>query len=354
MKTPFYDAANNSWKIKVKVDGLWKARTLSKGRENEAAALAAASLLFQPEPIVVVKPLGDLADYADRYCRQHPSASSREGNRRRVGLLKRFVVWASEQGLDKVEHVTHSHMKNYVESRLSHTKHSTIVSDLACIQGMFSEACRDELVTKNPVTQVARTTRIAERKNRGKEDKIKYYTREQQCRVVDALRFALPKYRDLAYLMLATGLRVEAARNIEASWITKDWYVDVPQAHDKGGKGYRTYVFLKDVPAIREILEWRMKENPTGRLFGEIASDSRPYHYFAEYYLRHKMADIHELAHYNHIFRHSFAVRRVENGMAVHILQKFLGHHDIKITQIYATPSEDALGEAVAAINAMS
>ena len=62
------------------------------------------------------------------------------------------------------------------------------------------------------------------------------------------------------------------------------------------------------------------------------------------------MTDVVAIGAYNHAWRHTFAVRRVEDGMAIHVLQKLMGHHDIRITQRYAKVSDHAMMEAIAEV----
>jgi integrase len=121
--------------------------------------------------------------------------------------------------------------------------------------------------------------------------------------------------------------------------------VAVPAANDKGGEGYKTYVFGEDA---RRTIDQRIQDHPNGRLFPEVKSATQAYHYFERLYKSSKkLDDVVAMGAFNHTFRHTFACNRVEQGMSIHDLMKFMGHHDVKVTMVYAKHSEDAIWRAI-------
>ena len=225
---------------------------------------------------------------------------------------------------------------------------------------MFKKAIAEGWMVINPAKDAAKDARDRadsvgdDDDDQDNQDNIenKYYTREQQVRTLAALTDAIPKYRELVVVMLATGMRVDAARSMRSSWVNEKHMIRIPRSRDKGGKGYTTHAFGAEAKAI---IDRRCQEHPDGSIFPEIKSDGSSYHYLAEFYRRHEdLQDIIEIGAYNHAWRHTFAVRRVEDGMAIPVLQKFMGHGGIKMTMRYAKVSDHAMMEAIEAIEALA
>ena len=54
-----------------------------------------------------------------------------------------------------------------------------------------------------------------------------------------------------------------------------------------------------------------------------------------------------------HIGRHSFATMLLTNKVDLPVIQELLGHHDVKVTQIYAKVVSKRKEEAINALNFM-
>ena len=258
MATPYYDKANETWKIKVKEDGKWKSRTLCKGEfadtpPDEILKLAAA--LAPVEVVQVAEATGDgLRAYSELYLKRHPSKRV-NGVRRRESLLRRFCEFAEGRGWLTIDSVGVRQINDWVDHRQGVEKagDATIVSDLAILQGLFRSAIEEGRISANPATIPAKQARKRSSLSGiddEEQEEIKFYTREQQERIFSVLPLALPQYRDLVVLLLATGMRADAAIHMEASWLREGHLVRIPEKFDKGGAGYTTYLFGDEAKAV--------------------------------------------------------------------------------------------------------
>jgi len=146
------------------------------------------------------------------------------------------------------------------------------------------------------------------------------------------------KHNLIIKLLYGCGLRVGEVVNLNARDIDfdrelihvrlakgrKDRFVKIPGSVDKD---LRNYLGLLQ----GEIL---FPSNRTGKLtiesIQEIVKQSA------------KRAGIKKRV-YPHLLRHSFATHLLENGTDLRIIQKLLGHSDIKTTQIYTQISQASI-----------
>ncbi len=363
MSTPYFDKANNSWKIKVKTDKGWSPRILGPGKPGQPIPddLLTLAIPFMgsqskiPETVTETIDGTTLKSYCDLYFKRY---LKREGSIRRLkNTLTQFLEFADKQNLKLLKQVGIKEINSFVDSRRDKgTEDSTICSDLAQLQGLFTMAIEEQVyLANNPVKSPASKVRqaIATANSESDDDdlhgEIKYYTREQQSEILKTLNlFGNPKYVDFVKVMLATGMRADALVNMDFKWI-KDGYVRIPKRWDKGKTGYMTYLFSDEAKAI---IARRLEYHNEGRVFPDINSTTQVYHYLDRFYRSHKLAHIADMGSCNHAWRHTFATNRVEEGLSIEVLQQFMGHHSVKITQRYAKVSNDALHAAVAMIEA--
>ena len=347
-----FDRPNKAWKVKFKADKGWKAKTLCKGEYAKPTpdyVIALAEAILKPADATPVKAGKgtNLREWFDIYNRRHPSVKE-NGIRRRVSLLRRFGEWAESQGRTVLEDIRVADINAWVDQRqgVEGAGHSTIVADLACLQGVFRTAIDEERIAKNPVTIPAKNARSRAQaaKDNAEDEEIKYYTRDQQARIMRLVPRMPVHWGELIRVMLHTGLRVEAASQIEAGWLQPNHDLRIPKRWDKAKTGYTTHVFGSEA---KDIIAQRIAAHPTGRIFPEVTT-GRSWHFFDEFYSRYGgYEDIIAIGSYNHTFRHTFAVRNVEAGMPIPILQKLLGHRNIRTTMIYAKVSDVAMTNAI-------
>ena len=366
MATPYFDAANNSWKIKVKTDKGWKPKILGPGKPGQPIS---DNLLKLAEPYMgkatkVIQASPETTDHKagttlEAYCQGYRKRYLKrpESIRRLDCVLTHFRGFAAQSDLKLLSNIGVKEINAFVDWRREQgTANSTITADLAMLQGLFRDAIEEGEhpgVTTglargiNPVRSPASKVRQARNNETAEsdddDDDIKYYTREQQAAILNSLTmFGDPKYVDFVKIMLATGMRANALVNLEFKWIT-DYRIKIPKRFDKGKSGYTTYLFGD---GARNIVNRRFDHFKEGKVFPEIAGTTQVYHYLGRFYLnkRHKIpVEIAEMGAYNHAWRHTFATNRVEDGVSIAVLKDLMGHHDIRITQRYAKVSNDAL-----------
>jgi integrase/recombinase XerD len=190
------------------------------------------------------------------------------------------------------------------------------------------------------------------------------YTQQQ----LDKLFAACDEYhRNVFQLLLAAGPRYREANHL--TWADVDmnrWVITIPMQR-KTNRRYKDRVSGKIVsttvefqtksrkkrevpifPSIRPmLLEWRQNNPKTVFVFGSRRSDMPDNHWLL--YLKAawrraglncgtcsgcaKSAECEEA--FLHRFRHSFAHRCLDNGIGIHKVSAWLGHHSISVTQVY-------------------
>jgi integrase len=359
MANPYFDTTNNTWKIKVKTDKGWKPRILGPGKPgqpipDDLLRLAMPFMSSQSKVAEVVTETTDgttLKAYCDLYFKRY---LKREGSIRRLkNTLTQFLEFADKHKLKLLTDIGVKELNLFVDARRDKgTENSTICSDLAQLQGLFSMAIEEQVYlgmnpVKSPASKVrqAIATESAETDDDDLQEEIKYYTREQQVEIFEKLDlFGNPKYVDFVKIMLATGMRAEALVNLDFKWV-KDGYVRIPKRWDKGKAGYTTYLCSKE---SQRIIARRFEHFKEGRVFPDINSTTQVYHYLDRFYRSHKLTHIADMGSCNHAWRHTFAVNRIDDKWTIEVLQKFMGHHSIKVTQKYAKVSDNTLQAAVA------
>jgi site-specific recombinase XerD len=140
------------------------------------------------------------------------------------------------------------------------------------------------------------------------------------------------KHRAITSLIYGCGLRISEVLNLKPADIDSSrMIINVRQS--KGNKDRQVMLDPKLLDLLREYFKSdRPKEYLFNGQFGNRYSESSV-NQFLKYYA--KRAGIKKRIH-AHLLRHCFAVHMIESGNDMSILQKLLGHNNIKTTQHYA------------------
>lgn len=160
-----------------------------------------------------------------------------------------------------------------------------------------------------------------------KQEEIIVFFRTINAKTLRGLRM-----RMLCHVLLATGMRISEALSLDRKDI--DWERKESAIIGKGNKRRVVHYTDECLRWLKFYLSKRADEHPA--LFITSGEPKRLQRYdLSKQFRRYaKAAGINKKVS-PHIFRHTFATQLINNGCPPHILQKLLGHSDIKTTLKY-------------------
>lgn len=171
-------------------------------------------------------------------------------------------------------------------------------------------------------------------------------SREEVERLLEAayrLHPRRPVYGLMLKTLFYTGVRVSEFVHLRA----QDVYLDGEAPHlyvHQAKKGSVRYVPI--LPALAQELRLHLAGRTRGYLFESNRHDRYSPRAIQKLLRRAAEKAGIEKRVYPHLLRHSVAQILLDRGMPLEQLQKFLGHKDLKTTQIYAESSLAHVGES--------
>jgi len=229
--------------------------------------------------------------------------------------VKKFLEYSKFKGLNE------DSVKNYIQKNLKNKNPSSVRKDLFAIKFFFEKVLKQKIFIPNP------------KKNNPLPDIL---TTSEIKRLIE--NTSNIKHKLIIKLLYGCGLRVSEIVNLKKEDINfeeelihlklskskKDRFVKIPYSMKEGLKNYCKLI-------NSEIL---FQSNRGGKLskdtIQKIVQNSA------------KKAGIKKRV-YPHLLRHSFATHLLEQGTDLRIIQKLLGHSDIKTTQIYTQISQASI-----------
>lgn len=139
------------------------------------------------------------------------------------------------------------------------------------------------------------------------------------------------KHKAILFLFYSTGMREGEVINLKI----KDIDSSLMQIHIRQGKGKKDRIVPLSEPTLKALREYFKEDNPRNYLFNGQFSDRYSATSIQQFVKKYAgIAKIKKRV-YPHLLRHCSATHSFESGTALPIIQKILGHKNIKTTQIY-------------------
>lgn len=370
MASIFLDKQSRNWKLKTIECAKDKRVTLRKALPSEAPKPIPADVVklatergfvFSPETPKCVPPTfmsatapddapDDLMGFLDYFIADY-ATHHRPGSIKRItGIVKHFrwFLAALDDAPKLVSRVSENHVMTWFHWRRQQrdprlqiaVKPHVVVGETEQLSGLFKLAMEKDKLAWNPCRRPLDKLRKAYPKP-DPADETKYVEYEELGKLVRSIDDAVVAgtipldYADLAKVMLSTGLRVQAALDMDFDWLDGSGSsIKVPAINDKNKTGYTTMLAALG----REVVARRRGLQLSGRVFPVHMTQAMSY-----YYLR-------RLGVTNHTLRHSFATALVDEKVAVQTIGSLLGHKCIATTQRYAKVRDQTKQKAVAAL----
>jgi site-specific recombinase XerD len=229
--------------------------------------------------------------------------------------VSKFLEYAENKEIDE------NAAKNYIQILIKRKNPSTVSSNISAIEFFFEKVLGQNLKLPHP----KRNKTIPE-----------ILTKEEVKKIIDSTNNI--KHELILKLLYGCGLRVSEIVNLKK----EDFNFSENLLHIRLSKGKKDR-FAKIPESVKEKLENYSKLNSTEVFFpsnrgGELTTATIQ----KIVKTATKKAGIKKRVH-PHTLRHSFATHLLENGVDLKIIQKLLGHSDIKTTQIYTQISHQII-----------
>mgnify|MGYP001296452398 CR=1 FL=1 len=272
----------------------------------------------------------NFSDFVEEFKSKHKSWSSTTWQGAN-GIIKRVVV---EWGDFPMTAITTRMIESFITRRLDQdciTK-ATANRHLACLKTMFKAAVRWGLLTKNPAEQV---------KTLKEEPKVPRALSEAE---IEHLLANLPEHaRVLTIIAVETGMRRSELYDLQ--WQDVDFERrTITVRHSKNN----TFRVIPMTNRVHESLLIQRQKRIIpyvlpGKEGGQIKSIKDA---LAAAGKRTDIGHVHL-----HMFRHTFATRLRERGVALDRIMELLGHKTMAMTLRYAKMTPTQLHEAIDALN---
>jgi len=250
------------------------------------------------------------------------------------GIVKRFVqeilrksdVLIAEVDYRFIADLDHFMVKSYKDPQDKHIARNTINKHHSRFRTILIKAIKEDIIAKNPYINFRLKDSKTFRMHLSEDELTLLKEHHLKNNIV------LQKVRDFFLFSCYTGLRFNDALNLKMNDIIKDEN-GISIISIRMGK---TDDFVQ-VPLVEEALEIVeiYSNHPDREVLNYVLP--RIKNQKINFHLKTigETVGIHKTITH-HVARHTFATRALNRGIPIEVVQKLLGHTDIKTTQIYA------------------
>lgn len=240
-----------------------------------------------------------------------------------------------------IQKLTEQQIKSFLISQLNYSQ-STINKVYIVLNMVFREAEKSKIIKDNPMTEIRKP------KSKKHVESVRALTVEEQSKLMRVLQTEDIKYSMQMLLSILTGMRMGEINALTVNDVNLDLgtiYVSKTISRGPKGEAYidnapktkagnRTIPLTEDVKAL---LQDYLRFVDSGVLFtteeGALITTNQVNMELSRLLKKHNIIDEFVPGKVScHSLRHTYATRCIEAGMSAKILQKLLGHTDIRVT----------------------
>jgi len=215
----------------------------------------------------------------------------------------------------------------------------TAQKHLAYLRSAFNYGVKHNFITKNYFKDIP-NYKIPEKQ-------MKYFSNDDYNLLIDSVKEKW--FKEIIEIAIQTGLRQMEILTLRWSQIDLNNESITLNNFDYINKSKKVrMVFLTNI--AKEVFQRLIQNKSCELVFCHNFKEYRQDHISKKFKKHVRRVNINQSLNF-HSLRHTFASRLVQKGISLYIVQKLLGHADIKTTQVYAHLRDENLKDAIKQLN---